>query len=355
MLHWVLLGLALGLALWAKYFVVVLAVPLALFLMLDHEARSELSPRPAPMSRSRSRSSSRPRISPGWWQTISCPSPMPMRARRRRAGSSTTSVHPLQFLASQLVFIAPALLIAAPLVWPRAAEPAEPAGDGYDRRIVTLLAFGPAATTFALSLLTGRGVIAMWGYPLWLFLGLWIVMMAAAGSRASGSRRSRRSGPSCSAALPPPSPRATPCMPRYDGRYRAVFYPGGALGAELSQRFRAVTGRPLAYVIGDMWTGGNVAHYAPGRPRNLIDGNPRRAPWIDMSDLRSRGAVVVWTGGDPTTIPAGLRAVAGEAEVQPPFALPFRWGGHTLPVGWAILKPRSAFAVSGVARLNGSD
>src|SRR5215510_7205161 len=32
---WVLLGLAIGLALWAKYFVVVLAIPLALFLLLD--------------------------------------------------------------------------------------------------------------------------------------------------------------------------------------------------------------------------------------------------------------------------------------------------------------------------------
>ena len=52
--------------------------------------------------------------------------------------------------------------------------------DAFDRRIVTLLAFGPAATTIALSALTGRGTIAMWGYPLWLFLGVWIVLYARA-------------------------------------------------------------------------------------------------------------------------------------------------------------------------------
>src|SRR6478609_1117934 len=34
-LHWMLLGLAIGAALWAKYFVVVLAAPLALFLLFD--------------------------------------------------------------------------------------------------------------------------------------------------------------------------------------------------------------------------------------------------------------------------------------------------------------------------------
>ncbi len=42
MLHWLLLGFAIGLALWAKYFVVVLAVPLALFLLLDRDARKAL-------------------------------------------------------------------------------------------------------------------------------------------------------------------------------------------------------------------------------------------------------------------------------------------------------------------------
>jgi hypothetical protein len=257
---------------------------------------------------------------------------MPMRERCPRA-----------VLVGQIVFIAPALLIAVPLVWPRAAGPAAPAGDAYDRRIVTLLAFGPAATTFALSLVSGRGIIAMWGYPLWLFLGLWMVMTLP-------KRARERFAPIAAAwavvftAFAATFAASYAVLPRFDGRYRAVFYPGGALGAELSQRFRAITGRPLAYVIGDMWTGGNVAHYAPTRPRNLIDGNPRRTPWIDMSDLRAQGAVVVWTGSDPTTIPPALRTVAEEAEVQPPFVLPFRWGGHSLPVGWAILRPRSAFA-----------
>src|SRR5256885_12031204 len=35
MVHWLLLGVAIGLSLWAKYFVVVLAVPLRLFLLID--------------------------------------------------------------------------------------------------------------------------------------------------------------------------------------------------------------------------------------------------------------------------------------------------------------------------------
>src|ERR1043165_9272457 len=36
---WLLLGLAIGLSLWAKYFVAVLATPIALFLLIDKDAR----------------------------------------------------------------------------------------------------------------------------------------------------------------------------------------------------------------------------------------------------------------------------------------------------------------------------
>ena len=39
---WTLLGIALGAALWAKYFVVILAAPLGLFLLLDRDARPAL-------------------------------------------------------------------------------------------------------------------------------------------------------------------------------------------------------------------------------------------------------------------------------------------------------------------------
>src|SRR5579885_2045858 len=44
---WALLGFALGMALWSKYFVVVLAAPLMLFVVLDRQARQSLM-RPGP-------------------------------------------------------------------------------------------------------------------------------------------------------------------------------------------------------------------------------------------------------------------------------------------------------------------
>jgi hypothetical protein len=133
-------------------------------------------------------------------------------------------------------------------------------------------------------------------------------------------------------------------LPRYDHRYRAVFFPGGEIARELSQRYRAVTGQPIAYVIGTMWDGGNVAHYARSQPRVLIDGNPVRAPWIDLADLRARGALVVWTAGDPNVIPIALRTIAVDAKVQPPFTLKDRRGDLTVEVGWAVLQKQPSYA-----------
>ena len=88
-----------------------------------------------------------------------------------------------------------------------------------------------------------------------------------------------------------------------------------------------------------MWLGGNIGHYAKEHPRTLIDGKPERAPWIDLADLHARGAVIVWSGGDLTRLPADYDQVAAGAGVQPAFTLPMRWGNGAMTFGWAILRP----------------
>jgi hypothetical protein len=90
-------------------------------------------------------------------------------------------------------------------------------------------------------------------------------------------------------------------------------------------------------VIGTMWDGGNLAHYSPDQPRVLVDGEPERAPWIDLADLRRQGAVVVWTVGDLNHVPKMFQAVAAGAQVEPPLLLRFRRGESRVYVGWAIL------------------
>jgi hypothetical protein len=365
--HWLLLGLAFGGALWAKYFVVVLAGSYAVFLLFDRDARPALR-------------------TPGPWLAaavaliLSTPhliwlvqnNFVPFHYVDGRAtparGFFDHILHPLEFVGGQIFFMLPLLLIAAMWVWPRsmgfpllsvgsgwgwqsrssaplataAASRGEYGADDFDRRIVTVLAFGPMAAMLALIAASGRGTITMWGYPLWLFLGLWIVLCMP---RALDVRRLRRVVGAWAAVFVLLALVFTAdytVAPLIDHRYRAAFFPGDALAADLTQRFHDATGgKKLRYVIGSMWLGGNVAHYSPDHPEVLIDGLPRRAPWIDLDDLRAKGAILVWQTDDFNHPPPELAAVAASAKVGPPLMLPpRRFSAALAGFGWAILMPQ---------------
>jgi hypothetical protein len=350
--HWVLLGFALGAALWAKYFVIVLAAPYVLFVLFDRDARPALR-------------------TPGPWigmaLALLIASPhlvwlvqnrfLPFAYVDARSppalGWYDHILHPVVFLAGQIFFLLPALVIAAMLVWPRPKSSYPPsilharAGrggvvDAFDRRIITLIAFGPAVAMLALIGVTGRGAVAMWGYPLWCFVGLWIVMVSPAALDTARLRRVIAAWSAVAVALVIAFAADYTVLPLLDHRGRAAFFPGDRLAAQLTERFHAATGgKKLDYVIGSMWLGGNVAHYSPDQPSVLIDGLPRRAPWINLDDLRAKGALLLWNVGDLEHLPSAFAAIAPEAKVGEPFTLHARrFGAGVEHIGWAILQPK---------------
>jgi hypothetical protein len=221
----------------------------------------------------------------------------------------------------------------------RPYEPDATRADDYDRRILALLGFGPAATVIVASALSGRGLVTMWGYPLWLFLGPWIVV--AVSSRIDRACLTRLAGVwgAVTAVYALAFVAQYAMLPHFDHRYRAVLFPGDRLAQEISARFHAETGAPLVYVVSSMWLGGNIGHYSADHPRTLIDGDPRRAPWIDLGDLAVSGGVVVWSNGDPYMIPEPYVAVASNAAVQPPLTMPMRRGNGEVTIGWGIIPP----------------
>ena len=142
---WLLLGIAVGLSLWAKYFVLVLALPMLVFLFADRDARKAWA-------------------TPGPYVAIAAAlvvmAPhlvwlarndfLPLAYAEHRAvlprGLIDHLWHPLEFALSQFYFLLPSLFIAAPLfIPPRSAteQPAAMTADAFDNRIVTWLVFGP--------------------------------------------------------------------------------------------------------------------------------------------------------------------------------------------------------------------
>ncbi|HEX5508255.1 MAG TPA: glycosyltransferase family 39 protein, partial [Pseudolabrys sp.] len=303
--YWLLLGIAIGMSLWAKYFVVVLVAPMVVFALVDREARKVLATPGPYIAAAAALIVMAPHLV--WLVKNDF---LPFAYAEHRAVPSRGLIdhvwHPLQFAIGQLFFLLPALVIALPLFTPvRTAEPPVAIqADAFDRRIVTWLAFGPPATVLAMAAVSGRGTIAMWGYPLWLFLGLWLVLIARTSLNGERFARIVITWAIVFCVLALAFIANYTGMQQLDHRYRAEFFPGSALASEISDRYRAATGRPIAYVISEMYVGGNIEHYAASHPRVLIDGKPQRAPWISLDDLRKRGAVVVWVGGDLHKMPA---------------------------------------------------
>ena len=326
--HWLLLGVAIGMSLWAKYFVVVLAVPLALFILLDRDARKSLATPGPYLAAAVALVTMAPHLV--WLVQNDF---LPFTYAEHRALPSRGLIdhiwHPLQFAVSQAFFLIPSALIALPLFVPRRNADA-PASGAFDMRIVTWLAFGPIATVLAMSALSGRGTVAMWGYPLWLFVGVWVVLIArrVLDEHAPRARDVHVDGRVRHASRSPSLPITRSCRTTITATGRFSFR---ATSSHANCR-SAIAPSPasrIVYVIGSMWDGGNIEHYAPDHPRVLIDGKPERAPWIDLADLRSKGALVVWTAGDLTAVPPELRTIAVEAAVQPPFQLHDRRGDST--------------------------
>jgi 4-amino-4-deoxy-L-arabinose transferase-like glycosyltransferase len=335
--NWCLLGLAMGGALWAKYFVVVLAVPYVLFMLFDREARRAFAT-PGPwLALCVALAVAAPHIV--WlYQSDFLPFAYASHRATPVRGWFDHMLHPAVFLGGQIFFLLPSFLIAAAIFWP--TEGKKSLVEPFDRHIVTLLAFGPALTMIALTAVSGRGAVAMWGYPLWLFLGLWLVMAARVSLDTARLARIIGAWAIVFTIFVVAFIVNYLVLPPLDHRYRAVLFPGDRLGEMLTARFHDATGTPLRYVIGSMWDGGNVAHYSPDQPQVLIDGSPARAPWIDLDNLRDKGAVLVWTQSDPRQVPPAFAAIVPDTQLGAPFDLPMRRGDGTVHVGWAIMKPR---------------
>jgi Dolichyl-phosphate-mannose-protein mannosyltransferase len=339
---WPLLGFAVGGALWAKYFVVLLVVPYALFLLFDRDARRALATPGPYLALLVAAVVIAPNAVWLFQHDFSTFAYGEARASAVR-GLFDHLVHPAIFTGSQIFFLIPSFFIASAFLFPRPMAHQDFPADFFDRRIVTLIALGPGISAIALSVISGRGAVAMWGYPLWLFLGLWIIMAAAPELSAARVNRVVFAWAFVFVALAIAFVVNYSVLPLIDHRYRAAFYPGDKIAATLTQRFHNATGRKLSYVIGSMWDGGNLAHYSTDQPQPhvLIDGLPRRAPWIDLNDLRAKGAVLVWTQTDPAVLPPPLAAIAPGAVVGKPFDVPMRRGFGAAHVGWAILMPEA--------------
>lgn len=347
LLDWAGLGLVLAAVLYGKYSVPVLILPLLLYTLVDRAAR--------PAWRG-----------PGPWLTIAvfllAVAPnlwwlaahdfLPFDYALGRGHQARTAldyaIFPGKFLRDQVLAAAPALLLVALLGLggrPVTARPGLeiPPVPAADRRLLAWVAFGPLATTLALSAATGQDFKSHWGSPMLFFVPLWALVAWRPTVTAARLRRFLAFA-GFLLALSLAAFAGSVLLKGYvdDEPHRAAW-PAPALAAAVADGFRAATGQELRYVAGPLWEAGNAAFYNPARPEVLIDADPQKSPWIDMDDLRRRGAVVVDRGDlwDGKPRPDFLLPFP-TAEIQPTLHLPWNSPADDppLPIAWAIVPPQ---------------
>jgi 4-amino-4-deoxy-L-arabinose transferase-like glycosyltransferase len=340
---WMLGGACLALCFWSKYAAFALAGSLALFLLLDPVARRKL-------------------LTPGPWLmalaflVVIAPNLnwlvetgfLPLRYVDGRAKIATqwyqVITFPLQWTAGQILFILPAIGLVA-LVLGGARRTQDDAAD-FARRYVTMLALGPFAITTLVALILGRLPVAMWGYPLWSFAPLAALLWFGAASDPVRLRRYAAGFLVVLVAMPLAYAIVESFEPLVRDRPKATQFPGRALAATVTQRWRDKFNSALPYVGGGEFATNNIAVYSADRPRAIVHADLGISPWIDRNDLRRRGAVLVWEDGQiEAAALAQLRLDYPGLDVQEPIVLPrqvFLVRGSVRPVRvhFAIVPPR---------------
>jgi hypothetical protein len=115
-------------------------------------------------------------------------------------------------------------------------------------------------------------------------------------------------------------------------------WPQAEISETLQTAWRTDTNNaPLRIVAGDIWTGGLVA-LDGARPRLLINGDHALAPWITLEDVARDGALVVWSGTQPSALGAFAEGLeTRELSFHPPTDPTGR--SRPLTVYYAILPP----------------
>ena len=338
-LYWMLAGAAMALCFWSKYAAFALAVSIALFILLDPTARRTLrTPGPYLML-----AAFLVVIAPNaWWLVDSGFLPMRYVTDRAKVAQHWYQfiTHPALWLSSQIFFMHPTLILLGLTLFPRQPNAAPRAHvDAFSRRYVTMLALAPFAVVTVIATATGRAPVATWGYPLWLFLPLAAVVWFGPVSDPL-KKQFFAAGFIFLFLLGPAVWIGTYITDPYlRDRPRATQFPGRPLADHMTKLWHEKTGTPLAYVAGTEFAANNVAVYSPDRPRVIVHGRPLISPWIDMSDVKKRGLVIVWEDGLPFAHVKEWRKTFGAEGVPTVIELPRQIGGPAR-IGYWIVPPR---------------
>lgn len=333
LLDWLLLGVFAGLSLWAKYSSAVLLVVAATWILWDPQARKRI-------------------LTPGPWFALTAflivASPQalwlvehdfaPFAYAARRASSGEWYA-PIEFLLILALDHLPMIILIACAGWfgkPADDAPAQP--EHRALRFLLLLGLGPALLTAVGAAFSGAGLRSSWGAPMVVLSGLMLVALMS--NKFTAARLKRLVG-GASVLIVVVSGLYYGHM-RYGvaitGKPLRGNWPQAEISRQLEGAWVEATGAPLRIVAGDIWTAGLIGLNGRNPPSVLIDGDYGKAPWVTPDEVARDGALIVWSGDEPDTLPAFRDALEQrELRVRSPYAR--AENAQDIVIYYAILPP----------------
>jgi 4-amino-4-deoxy-L-arabinose transferase-like glycosyltransferase len=252
-------------------------------------------------------------------------------------------VNPLLFAVAQFGDIAAALLALVLMAWRRPGEPLvmpQPHPLAPEQRAyLATITWAPVSLALAASLVLGLHLKDMWGYPMWCFIGLFLMAEVVGPITDGGLQRFCVAWLVILVTVPIVFTAQQTIGGRLLRKATRAQFPGPELARVVEQRWHALVGNaPLGVVAGDVWIGGNIAFYGAKRPSVFIDADRVKSPWITPQMLARQGAVLVWPAseGMPDWL-ARFPAAQRQEPIELPYVPPL--GHPPVRFAWAILRP----------------
>lgn len=339
--YWLLLGVFFALGIYAKYSIGLLGLGFFIFI-ITHQATRNLF------------ASCKPYLAGALFAALSAPHALwlidhdflPFTYALSRSEEAKDMLEhlyfPFRFTLTQILDMLPMIALVFMLLNVRLRPPKQ---THLRRDLLAYLAFAPLVLSAIISFCTGHKVLDMWGMPYLSFIPLWLIVNAPLDLSIKNLKPFAIAWGFVFIIPLGVFYFSMALAPSYGFKPLRGHFPGTELSRIMHEKWQSATGKPLTYIVGDAWLGGNIALYAPRtytpditkRPHVFIDGNAQISPWIDVNDVTQKGALVVWRDNAPKPIFPG-KILPSIEEVS----VPWQIATKTPPphIYWTIIPPK---------------
>ena len=323
--NWIGLTLAVTLAFYSKYSVCFLLIGLFLASMISPSGRAILKSPLLYTSASLTIFLCAPNL---LWLLENDFQPLQYAMERSlRLEGMSRLTNPISFLFGViLAFLVPLLLLFA-----AGARSKRLNKKNNGTNFLLVLALTPLSAMIIFSLVGSTGLKSMWGSTAAVWLPLVISTHLTAISSWPRLEFAKLTA-ICLFLFMPVAAAGYSIYSENTDRPQRTGWPGSHLSKISLDAWEKNIGGLPSIIIGPTWEAGVLAYFSDNRPSVLINGDYKKSPWLSPDDIKSRGALAVWTGSTE------------HFDAFRPFkdrgTIPIKHKGKSVQFHWAIIEPK---------------